>query len=120
LLKNLLRPYPSKNLSHEKRIYNYRHARARRVVECTFGILSKKWHVLHSVILVHPNFASIIVQCCYVLHNFVRKRDGFVFEDTLSCELQCVQESASVGERSQGIEVREMFCEYFNGPGALP
>ena len=24
LLKNLLRPYPSKNLSHGKRIYNYR------------------------------------------------------------------------------------------------
>jgi hypothetical protein len=54
------------------------------------------------------------------LHSFVRKRDGFVFEDTLSCELQGLQESASVGGRSQGIEVREMFCEYFNEPGALP
>ena len=68
---------------------------------------------------IHP-CASIIVQCCRVLHNFVRKRDGFVFEDTLPCELQGVQESASVGGRSQGIEVREMFCEYFNGLGALP
>jgi len=63
LSKNSLQPYPSKNLPHEKRIYNYRHARARRVVECTFGILSNKWHVLHSVILVHPNFAFVIVQC---------------------------------------------------------
>ena len=120
LSKNLLRPYPYKNLSHEKRIYNYRHVRARRVVECTFGILSNKWHVLHSVILVHPNFASIIVQICCVLDNFVRKRDGFVFEDTLSCELQGVQESVSVGGHSQRKELREMFCEYFNGPGALP
>ena len=120
LSKNSLQPYPSKNLPHEKRIYNYRHARARRVVECTFGILSNKWHVLHSVILVHPNFAFVIVQCCCVLHNFVRKRGGFVFEDTLSCELQGVQESASVGGRSQGTDVREMFCDYFNGPGALP
>jgi hypothetical protein len=107
-------------LSREKRIYNYRHARARRVVECTFGNLRNKWHVRHSVILVHPNFASTIVQCCCVLHNFVRKRDGFVFEDTLSCELQGVQKSDSAGERSQGIQVREMSCEYFNGPGALP
>jgi hypothetical protein len=48
------------------------------------------------------------------------KRDGFVFEDTLPCELQGVQESASVGGCSQGKEVREKFCEYFNGPGALP
>jgi len=75
--------------------------------------------VFYIVILVHPNFASIIAQCC-VLHNFVRKRDGFLFEDTMSCELQGVHESASVGGRSQGIEAREMFCEYFNGPGALP
>jgi hypothetical protein len=100
LSKNLLRPYPSKNLSHEKRIYNYRHTSARHVVEC-IGILSNKWHLLHSIILVHPNFVSIIVQCCCVLYNFVRKRDGFVFEDTRSCELQGVQESASVGGRSQ-------------------
>jgi len=84
LSKNLLRPYPSKNLSHDKRIYNYRHATARRVLECTFGILSNKWHVLHSFILVHPNFEFIVVQCCCVLYNSVRKRDGFVFDDTLS------------------------------------
>jgi len=45
LSKKLLQPYPSKNLFHEKRTYNYRHARARRVVECTFRILSNKWHV---------------------------------------------------------------------------
>jgi hypothetical protein len=42
-----------------------------------------------------------------------------LFLKTLSCELQGVQESASVGGRSQGIEVREMFYEYFNGPGAI-
>jgi hypothetical protein len=53
------------------------------------------------------------------LHNFVRKRNGVVFEDTPSCELQDVQELASVGGRSQGTEVREMFCEYFNGPGKI-
>jgi hypothetical protein len=120
LSKNLLRPYPSKNVSHEKRIYKYRHARARHVVECTFGILKNKWHILQSVILVHSNFASVIVQCYCVMHNFVRKRDGFVFEDTLSCELQGVQESASVGGHSQGTDMRKTFCDYFNGPGALP
>jgi hypothetical protein len=69
---------------------------------------------------VHPNFESTTVQCCCVLHNFVSKRDGFVFEDNLSCELQGVQQSGSAGECSQGIEVKEMSCVYFNGPGALP
>lgn len=120
LSRNLLRPYPSKSLSREKRIYNYRHCRARRVVECTFGILSNKWRVLHSVMLVHPDFATTVVQCCCVLHNFVRRRDGYLFEDTLSCDMMDLEEVAAVGGRSQGIEVRGLFCDYFNGTGAVP
>lgn len=119
LSRNLLRSYPSKALFREKKIYNYRHCRARRVVECAFGILSNKWRVLHSVILVHPDFATIVIQCCCILHNFVRKRGGVVFEDTLSCDLQDLEEVASVGGRSKGIEIRQLFCDYFNGPGAV-
>jgi len=29
-------------------------------------------------------FAIDIVKCCCVLHNFVRDRDGFKFDDTLT------------------------------------
>lgn len=119
LSEHVMRPYPSKGLSYEKRIYNYRHCRARRVVECSFGILSNKWRVLHSSMLIHPNFAIIVVQACCVLHNFVRRRDGYLFEDTLTCSLQEMDELAVVGGMSKGIDVREMFCQYFNGPGAL-
>lgn len=43
LSTHVLRQYPSKNLTVERRIYNYRHCRARRTVECSFGILSNKW-----------------------------------------------------------------------------
>ncbi|GFS12869.1 nuclease harbi1 [Elysia marginata] len=38
----LLKPYAAKTLDQEKRIYIYRHSRARRLVECAFGILAKK------------------------------------------------------------------------------
>lgn len=90
------------------------------MVECTFGILSNKWRVLHSVMLVHPDFATTVVQCCCVLHNFVRRRDGYLFEDTLSCDMMDLEEVAAVGGRSQGIEVRGLFCDYYNGTGAVP
>jgi len=40
LSQHVLRPYPSKKLTFLKRIYNYRLSRARRIVECTFGILA--------------------------------------------------------------------------------
>lgn len=60
-----------------------------------------------------------IVQCCCLLHNFVKKSDGFIFDDTLTCEMDDVEDVTSVGGKSNGIEVRDLFCEYFNGPGAV-
>lgn len=119
LSKRVMRPYPLKNLNKERSVYNYRHCRARRTVECAFAILSNKWRVLHSCILVSKEFATSIVQCCCLLHNFVKKRDGFIFDDTLTCEMDDVEDVTSVGGKSNGIEVRDLFCEYFNGPGAV-
>lgn len=83
LSPNLLRPYSGKHLSVPKRVFNYRLSRARRYVECTFGILSNKWRILHRTIDVDVEFAIDIVKSCCVLHNFVRKRDGYSFDDTL-------------------------------------
>jgi hypothetical protein len=40
LSTHLLRPYSSTHLPVEKRVFNYRLSRARRHVECFFGILS--------------------------------------------------------------------------------
>ena len=45
LSKRVLRPYPNKMLTYLKRIYVYRLSRARRMVECSFGILAKKCRI---------------------------------------------------------------------------
>ena len=84
LSSNMLRPYAGKYLPKEKRIFNYRLSRARRYVKCTFGILSNKWRIFHRPIDVGIEFAVDIVKCCCVLHNFVRDRDGYKFEDILT------------------------------------
>lgn len=87
LHENVMWPYPSKSLTKEQKIPNYRLLRARRLVECSFGIHSNRWQVLHSSILLHPNSAvNVIISCC-ILHNFVRRRDGFVFEDSIHCNM---------------------------------
>lgn len=86
LSQNILRPYAGKFLSHKKRVFNYRLSRARRYVECTFGILSNKWRIFHKPINVKVEFAVAITKACCILHNYVRCRDGYKFEDTLTVE----------------------------------
>lgn len=49
----------------------------------------------------------------------MRRRDGFVFEDTLTCSMEGLGDVVVVGGLSKGLDVRDVFCKYFNGPGAV-
>lgn len=66
-------------------------------VKCFFGLCNK-----------------IIQECC-VLHNFVRERDGYAFEDTL-CIVgfqDCDAERQNQRGGLQAIGIRQKFAEYF-------
>lgn len=115
---NLLRPFPERGLTPRRRVFNYRLSRCRRSVECAFGILCNKWRVFHTPILVEPNFVDLITKTCCALHNFVRKRDGINFEDTLTYTFNEVNNQ--IGRRGEGIQVRDKFADYFMGVGAVP
>lgn len=47
---NFLKPYSQRELDHEKRIFNYRLSRARRIIENVFGILSNRFRLFHTSI----------------------------------------------------------------------
>ena len=69
----MMKPYPQRNLSVEKRVYNYRHSRARRISENLFGIVANRWRVFRGVLNLAPEKAMSITICALVLHNFLRK-----------------------------------------------
>ena len=72
LENNIMKPYSQRNLSEEKRIFNYRLSRARRISKNVFGILSSRFRVFSTVMCVKPESAVKIVLCTIALHNFLR------------------------------------------------
>lgn len=120
LHKNLLRPYPEGTLNDKRKNFNYRLSKARRYVEYAFGILANKWRVLHTPILVEPDFTDCIVKACCISHNYIRRRDRYQFEDTFFNNLDDIQNYGNAGARLEGIEVRDYFAYYFVNVGAVP
>lgn len=114
LYENLLRPYGGKNLSDEKKIFNYRLSRARRYIECSFGILANKWRILHRPLNMDIDLSEKIIRATCVLHNYVRQRDGANNE---TIDLSCPMPNLSQDGRSRGnsvsINTREKFAKYF-------
>ncbi|KAJ8867521.1 hypothetical protein PR048_031323 [Dryococelus australis] len=58
----VLRPYGGRFFIVEKKVSNYRLTRARRYIECCFGILSNNCRIFHRAINVEPDFAETIIK----------------------------------------------------------
>ncbi|XP_060806382.1 uncharacterized protein LOC132903079 [Amyelois transitella] len=121
---NVMRPYSGKHLSVKQRVFNYRLSRARRYVECTFGILANKWRIFNRPINVSYDFAIDIVKACCILHNFVINRDKLdttnemIIDDS---ELQPLQQGLNVVSQVVSANIiRNEFSDYFTSEvGAL-
>ena len=68
----VMKPYPQKDLSHDKRIFNYRLSRTRRISENVFGILANCWRVFRKAFLLEPEKVKVITYSVLILYNFLR------------------------------------------------
>lgn len=73
---HIMKPYAG---CHDKgspqRIYNYRHSRARRIVENCFGLLSSVFRVFRKPMEISVENAVTVTTTCIHLHNFLRNSE---------------------------------------------
>lgn len=118
LSEHMLRPYAGRHLSLDKKIFNYRLSRARRCIECSFGILSNKWRILHRPLNTSVKFSEDIVKACCILHNFVRKRDGYNFQHTLNVVGFENEEHTGI-QTLRPCTTRDILKDYFMNEGSI-
>lgn len=114
LLPNLLRPYPKTSLNAETQYYNDRHSRARKTVECAFGIMTNKWRLLWKPIEVNPDKADNIIKCICLLHNVVIDIDGQPSENVEQlATTSCARRNCHNRPENLALRIRNEFKNYF-------
>ena len=68
----LMKPFSQQGVTTQKRVYNYRHSRARRISENLFGILANRWCVFKSIMQIPPETIEVVVMAALTLHNYLR------------------------------------------------
>ena len=136
LKRNMMRPYPGRNLPEAQAVYNYRLSRARRVIENTFGILASRWRIFRRPIIATPEHVVTYTKAAIALHNFLRKTEstycpvGFVDsedndgnisegawrEESTAQGLGPIHRLGSNRHSSAAASIRDAFKDYFSSP----
>lgn len=127
LREDLLKPFSQAALNLERRIFNYRLSRARRIIENIFAIICNRFGILHCAINLPVETIDLIIMTICVLHNFLRKKTPHRYmtpEEELSNEFQHNMVSLENRQLSRNSAqhakaVRDKFLDYFNTVGAV-
>ncbi|XP_039747584.1 protein ALP1-like isoform X1 [Pararge aegeria] len=121
LTKNIMRPYPANQLANiEKRVFNYRLSRARRIVESAFGILQSRFEIFQRRMQVQAKYIDNIILACCSLHNYIINNATTELPNPLqeSDILESSVDNNVVGDTDiimcEGMVIRYQFKQYFN------
>ena len=136
LTMRIMKPYPHRNLVKEKRIYNYRLSRARKVVENAFGILAHRWRVFLTKIKLSPDKVTNVILAACCLHNFMVEKNKAGYAAAADLEnsdhsvsrgswrsdaaLTILQPTPSHNASRNAKLQRDLLANYFNDCGSVP
>lgn len=107
----------------EERNFNYRQSRARRIIECAFGLLKNKCHVYEKPIGLGVTKVEKIILATVCLHNFLITSELMLDEQhrryTVNAELQAevdVEGPDQNNVRNQGRLIRNFLTRFLTLP----
>lgn len=125
----MMKPFPGRFLSLERRIFNYRLSRARNVVENAFGILAARWRIFRTPIVAELDLTRLVIHSAVILHNFLLTK---VDMNTITVDsedgtrgnwrevtagdhgMTSLGQQGTNNHTNDASRIREEFCEYFN------
>jgi hypothetical protein len=113
----IMKPYSVKSLNTERRIFNYRLSRARRVVENAFGILSAVWRVYRQPIALSVENTKKVVLATTILHNLLRSKSSV--RNIYNPPDFIDREDISTGEIIPGLWRQELNCNAIQPLGRI-
>lgn len=137
----LTKPYSSRDMDRQKRIFNYRLSRARRVSENAFGIMASRFRVLLTNIYMAPHRVVNMIRAIATLHNYLRRAGGHHYIGQGHVDTEDVNHQVMEGQwrqdnhgnitpleatrnrnaTTQAKENRDQLATYFaEGPGRVP
>ncbi|KAJ8910068.1 hypothetical protein NQ315_004961 [Exocentrus adspersus] len=102
LSRNMMRPYPGRNLTDRKIVFNYRLSRARRTIENAFGILAARWRIYRKPISLNPDAVNNIILATVCLHNFLITENNKELQQHLYCPPTLIDQELENGDLIQG------------------
>lgn len=129
LSMSMMKPYPRCQSLHDrtKAIYNYRHSRARRTTENSFGVLCAYFRLFFQPIAVEPEEVDKIGTASCILYNLLRDARipasietsfGASLDNEPNQNMPTIQ-AARGRPALEAIMVRDKFKNYFNGEGTV-
>ena len=98
LKTHMIKPYPQKNLTTERKVYNYRHSRGRRISENLFGILANRWHIYRMVMSLEPTIVESAILATLALRNMLMTTSAKnIYCPTRLCDTEDVNRKLILG-----------------------
>jgi hypothetical protein len=115
LKEYLTKPYPTDNgrVSRQKEIFSYRLSRARRTVECAFGILVAKWRCLKTELQINPEHVDTIIRTVRLLHNIIIDKEGV--NETVAMTQITPEDHSNVRSSNRYNRAKQMHVVYEAG-----